>query len=82
VDRKLIIAIDSTGETGNLMCGRSTPRAKPEALAEEFDLHEVPPLQPRFNIAPNQPVAVVRFDPNNRACSTSISSGLDTRSYP
>jgi len=34
------------------------------AIAEEFDLPEVPPLHPRFNIAPNQPVAVVRFDPS------------------
>jgi putative SOS response-associated peptidase YedK len=44
------------------MCGRFTLRAKPSALSEEFDLHEVPNLRPRFNIAPNQPVAVVRFD--------------------
>jgi len=34
------------------------------AIAEEFDLPEVRPLHPRFNIAPNQPVAVVRFDPS------------------
>ena len=46
------------------MCGRYTLRSKPKAIAEEFDLPEVPPLQPRFNIAPNQPVAVVRFDPS------------------
>jgi putative SOS response-associated peptidase YedK len=29
-------------------------------VAEEFDLPEVPDLLPRFNIAPGQPVAVVR----------------------
>jgi len=46
------------------MCGRYTLRSKPMAIAEEFDLPEVPPLHPRFNIAPNQPVAVVRFDPS------------------
>ena len=45
------------------MCGRYTLRSKPMAIAEEFDLPEVPPLHPRFNIAPNQPVAVVRFRP-------------------
>lgn len=44
------------------MCGRYTLRAKPTVIAEEFNLPEVPPLQPRFNIAPNDPVAVVRFD--------------------
>ena len=46
------------------MCGRYTLRSKPMAIADEFDLPEVPPLHPRFNIAPNQPVAVVRFDPS------------------
>ena len=34
------------------MCGRYTLRSKPMAIAEEFDLPEVPPLYPRFNIAP------------------------------
>ena len=46
------------------MCGRYSLRCKPKAIAEEFDLPELPPLHPRFNIAPNQPVAVVRFDPS------------------
>lgn len=45
------------------MCGRYTLRTKPEKVAQEFDLPEVPVLHPRFNIAPTQPVAVVRFDP-------------------
>src|SRR5262249_12892827 len=31
-----------------------------ESVAEAFDLPEVPDLLPRFNIAPGQPVAVVR----------------------
>jgi putative SOS response-associated peptidase YedK len=49
------------------MCGRYTLRAKPAAIAEEFDLPEVPRLRTRFNIAPDQPVAVVRFDPREGA---------------
>ena len=49
------------------MCGRYSLRCKPKAIAEEFDHTEVPPLHPRFNIAPNQPVAVVRFDRNDGA---------------
>ena len=53
----------SFGE-GNPMCGRFTLRAKPAAVAKEFDLPEVPPFKPHFNIAPNHPVAVVRFDPS------------------
>ncbi len=46
------------------MCGRYTLRARPETVAREFDLPDVPTLRPAFNIAPSQPVAVVRFDPN------------------
>jgi putative SOS response-associated peptidase YedK len=42
------------------MCGRFTLRARPELLATLFDLSEVPPLAPRYNIAPTQPVSAVR----------------------
>jgi putative SOS response-associated peptidase YedK len=45
------------------MRGRFTLRTPASAIAEQFSLLEVPDLQPRFNIAPNQPVAVVRIDP-------------------
>jgi putative SOS response-associated peptidase YedK len=42
------------------MCGRFTLRSSPQAVAEEFSLFDVPDLLPRFNVAPGQPVAVVR----------------------
>jgi putative SOS response-associated peptidase YedK len=42
------------------MCGRFTLRAPASAIAEQFGLLEVPPFAPLFNIAPTQPVAVVR----------------------
>ena len=45
------------------MCGRFTLYASPELLAELFDLAEAPPLAPRFNIAPTQPIGLVRIDP-------------------
>ncbi len=45
------------------MCGRFTLRAKPHAIAAEFGLAGVPPLEPRYNIAPTQAVAAVRLDP-------------------
>lgn len=45
------------------MCGRFTLRAPASAVANQFLLFEVPLLQPRFNIAPSQPVPVVRLAP-------------------
>jgi putative SOS response-associated peptidase YedK len=45
------------------MCGRLTLRNPGEVVAEAFGLSEVPDLLPRFNIAPGQPVAVVRQSP-------------------
>ena len=44
------------------MCGRYTLKAPREAIAEAFDLAEDPQLLPRYNIAPTQPVPVVRLD--------------------
>ena len=44
------------------MCGRFTLYANPEEMATLFDLPEEPILVPRYNIAPTQPVAVVRMD--------------------
>ncbi len=46
------------------MCGRFTLRASAREIATLFDLDEVPGLQPRYNIAPSQPVAAVRIDPS------------------
>lgn len=42
------------------MCGRATLSAPPEDLRELFGLDEAPALAPRFNIAPTQPIAIVR----------------------
>lgn len=42
------------------MCGRFTLHASPSLLAELFDLPEEPYLAPRYNVAPTQPVAIVR----------------------
>lgn len=44
------------------MCGRFTLIAPGEAVAELFDLSEAPELAPRYNIAPTQPVAAVRYN--------------------
>jgi putative SOS response-associated peptidase YedK len=44
------------------MCGRATLTASPDELREIFDLNEMPgALTPRFNIAPSQPLPVIRI---------------------
>src|SRR5208282_6903558 len=45
------------------MCGRITLRSSPASVAQGFRLDDVPDLLPHFNIAPGQPVAVVRQKP-------------------
>ncbi len=47
------------------MCGRFTLITPAEALAEQFQLFEIPSLVPRYNIAPTQPVAAVRRVPGD-----------------
>ncbi len=45
------------------MCGRFILRASAEQVARQFRLQRALPLEPRYNIAPTQPVAVVRRCP-------------------
>jgi putative SOS response-associated peptidase YedK len=45
------------------MCGRFLLTTSGADLAESFGLPEIPDLPPRYNIAPTQPVAVVRAEP-------------------
>ena len=44
------------------MCGRFTLRLSPSELAEIFRLLREPDVRPRYNIAPTQPVAVIRAE--------------------
>ena len=45
------------------MCGRFTLRTQASVVAQEFGLLEAAAFAPRFNVAPSQPVAVVRRAP-------------------
>jgi len=45
------------------MCGRFVLNASPEEIAALFGMAQAPLLVPRYNIAPTQPVGVVRIDP-------------------
>jgi len=49
------------------MCGRYSLKTPADILAEHFRLSTVPPLLPRFNIAPSHPVAVIRLPPPRRS---------------
>jgi putative SOS response-associated peptidase YedK len=42
------------------MCGRFTLRTPPAVLVEHFRLNSIPPLGPRYNIAPTQQIGVIR----------------------
>jgi putative SOS response-associated peptidase YedK len=44
------------------MCGRFTLTAPAETVATQFELPDVPAMEPRYNIAPTQPVVAVRLD--------------------
>ena len=41
------------------MCGRYTQMHSGEAIAQAFGLQHIPDLQPRYNIAPTQPVSAI-----------------------
>ncbi|BAU66413.1 hypothetical protein STA3757_38170 [Stanieria sp. NIES-3757] len=46
------------------MCGRFTQTSSSSEIAKAFDLADVPPLEPQYNIAPTQQVAtILRSDP-------------------
>lgn len=54
------------------MCGRFTLSASASEVAQQFDLPAEPILVPRYNIAPTQPVGIVRAQ-SARAASAAIS---------
>ncbi|MCD8485998.1 MAG: SOS response-associated peptidase [Desertifilum sp.] len=41
------------------MCGRFSLTVSPEAIAQQFNLSQVPDSQPRYNIAPSQNIATL-----------------------
>ena len=43
------------------MCGRYSLKTPADILAKQFRVSKVPALSPRFNIAPSQPITIVRL---------------------
>ena len=46
------------------MCGRFTQTASPAVITQQFDVAVPPLFTPRYNIAPSQPIAAIRIDPD------------------
>ena len=62
------------------MCGRFNQTASGDEVAEAFGLDETPGLEPRYNIAPTQPIAVVGVQPKTgRRGLASLTWGLVPR---
>lgn len=46
------------------MCGRFTQTASPSVIAQKFALDDPPLFTSRYNIAPSQPIAAIRIEPD------------------
>jgi putative SOS response-associated peptidase YedK len=58
------------------MCGRFSLTATPEEVAELFELEDIEPFPPRYNIAPTQPVLMVANGPQDRRKAILVRWGL------
>lgn len=58
------------------MCGRFTSLLSPELLSVIYGVLAPPDLSPRYNIAPSQPVMIVRQDASDQRELTTVSWGL------
>ena len=63
------------------MCGRFSLTASGEELAEAFGLDDVPDIVPRYNIAPSQPLLVVRRE-GGRPRAAALRWGLSRAAVP
>ena len=48
------------------MCGRYAVTSSPEAMRKLFRYDDIPNFPPRYNIAPTQPIAIVRLENGQR----------------
>ena len=58
------------------MCGRFTLRTAAETIAAEFDLFDLPAIEPRYNIAPTQGILAVLPMPGTGRQTTNFYWGL------
>jgi putative SOS response-associated peptidase YedK len=55
------------GNVGFLMCGRYVIKTTPDLMRTAFGYAEQPNFPPRYNVAPTQPIPVVRIDNGRRS---------------
>jgi putative SOS response-associated peptidase YedK len=48
------------------MCGRYTVTSSPRSIKALFDYDDAPDFPPRYNVAPSQPIAIVRLEQGRR----------------
>lgn len=58
------------------MCGRASLTASPEELEEAFGMEAAPTLSPRYNIAPSEPMLIVRAGATGEREATQVRWGL------
>ncbi len=58
------------------MCGRFSLTASPEEVAELFDLEDIEPFPPRYNIAPTQPILMIGAGPLLKPSATLVRWGF------
>lgn len=58
------------------MCGRASLTASPQELEDAFDLDAAPALSPRYNIAPSEPMLVVRASASGARAASLLRWGL------
>ena len=58
------------------MCGRASLTAPPEDIEQAFELTAIPALSPRYNIAPTEPMLVVRSDEAGKREAALVRWGL------
>lgn len=58
------------------MCGRGSLTASPEEIEEAFGVADVPAITPRYNIAPSEPMLVVRSAEAGRREAALVRWGL------
>jgi putative SOS response-associated peptidase YedK len=57
------------------MCGRFTLRTPTKDIVKAFGLVDAPDLKPRFNIAPTQRIAAIKFDPETVLATNNSEDG-------